>query len=141
MPTRKATALWEGQIQDGKGKMASGSQAFDLPFSFGTRFESEQGTNPEELLGAAHAGCYSMAFSKMLGDAGFTPERIETTAHVRLEQKDGAPAITGISLETTATIPDIDEAKFQEIAKQAKDGCLVSQVLDSSLIDLRGTLK
>jgi osmotically inducible protein OsmC len=140
MPTREATARWEGSIQEGKGTLTSGTGALDHAYSFGSRFESDKGTNPEELIGAAHAGCFSMALSKMLGDAGFPPESIETKARVQLEVKDDGPAITGIALETQASVPEIEEARFQEIADQAKEGCPVSQILDSSLIALRARL-
>jgi osmotically inducible protein OsmC len=103
------------------------------PYSFKTRFEGEQGTNPEELIGAAHAGCFSMAFSMILGLAGFTPDKIETTATVSLEPKDGGFAITSSHLEMTAAIPGIDEATFQDLAAKAKAGCPVSKVLNAAI--------
>ncbi len=114
--------------------MSTGSGALvDKPYSFKTRFEGEQGTNPEELIGAAHAGCFSMAFSLILGEAGFTPDKIETTATVTLEPKDGGFAITASHLDVTAGIPNIDNATFQELAGKAKAGCPVSKVLNATI--------
>src|SRR6187549_3715367 len=99
---QKASAVWQGGLKDGSGTLSTGSGALSAkPYSFKTRFEGEQGTNPEELIGAAHAGCFSMAFSKILGDAGFTPTKIETTAKITLEQKDGGFAITASHLDVT----------------------------------------
>ncbi|MGI6458958.1 MAG: OsmC family protein [Candidatus Hydrogenedentales bacterium] len=140
MPTRKAEAHWEGSLVKGSGSMKLGSGAFEGPFSFGTRFEDTPGTNPEELIGAAHAGCYSMAFSALLGDAGFTPERIDTSAEVTVDQVEGGFAITGIQLTMKARIPGIDPAKFAEIAGQAKEGCPVSKALAGTRIELNATL-
>ncbi len=114
--------------------MSTGSGAIvEKPYSFKTRFEGEQGTNPEELIGAAHAGCFSMAFSMILGGAGFTPERIATTATITLEPKDGGFAITASHLDMTATIPGIDEATFLDLAGKAKAGCPVSKVLNAAI--------
>ncbi|HOF39235.1 MAG TPA: OsmC family protein [Candidatus Hydrogenedentes bacterium] len=140
MPTRKAEAHWEGSLVKGSGSMKLGSGAFEGPFSFGTRFEDKPGTNPEELIGAAHAGCYSMAFSALLGDAGFTPERIDTTADVTVDKVEGGFAITGIQLTMKARIPGIDAARFTEIANQAKEGCPVSKALAGTRIELKATL-
>lgn len=140
MPTRKAEAHWEGSLVKGSGSMKLGSGAFEGPFSFGTRFEDTPGTNPEELIGAAHAGCYSMAFSALLGDAGFTPERIDTSAEVTVDKVEGGFAITGIQLTMKARIPGIDPAKFAEIAGQAKEGCPVSKALAGTRIELNATL-
>lgn len=131
---QKASAVWQGGLKDGSGTLTTGSGALSAkPYSFKTRFEGEQGTNPEELIGAAHAGCFSMAFSKILGDAGFTPTKIETTATITLEQKDGGFAITASHLDMTAVIPGIDDAKFQELAGMAKAGCPVSKVLNATI--------
>ncbi len=131
MPVRTATATWEGALQTGKGTMASGSGAFSFPFSVGTRFGEEAGTNPEELIAAAYAGCYSMALSAMLGRAGYEPERIQTTARVRIQQVEGRFVIDRIELETEAAVPGIDAAKFQEIAEQTKLGCPVGNALSN----------
>jgi osmotically inducible protein OsmC len=131
---QKASAVWHGGLKDGSGTLSTGSGALSAkPYSFKTRFEGEQGTNPEELIGAAHAGCFSMALSKILGDAGFTPTKIETTATITLEQKDGGFAITASHLDVTAVIPGIDDAKFQELAGKAKAGCPVSKVLNANI--------
>ncbi len=129
MPMRTATATWEGSLQGGTGTAMAGSGAFSVRFSFGTRFGEEPGTNPEELIGAAYAGCYSMALSAILGQAGYTPERIRTTARVRIQQVEGGFAIDRIELETEGRVPGIDEAKFQELAEQAKRGCPVGKAL------------
>jgi osmotically inducible protein OsmC len=140
MPAREATARWEGSLQDGSGTMAFGS--FSGPYSFRSRFEDGEGTNPEELLGAAHAGCFSMALSLFLGDAGHTPDSIDTTAKVRIEpQQGGGFAITRSDLVTRARVSGIDEATFQEIAKAAKANCPVSRALAGVEIGLDATLE
>lgn len=131
---QKASAQWKGSLKEGSGILSTGSGALiEKPYSFKTRFEGEQGTNPEELIGAAHAGCFSMAFSMILGDAGFTPDKIETTAAISLEPKDGGFAITASHLDVTATIPGIDDATFQDLAAKAKAGCPVSKVLNADI--------
>jgi len=131
---QKASAQWKGSLKEGSGTLSTGSGALaEKPYSFKTRFEGEQGTNPEELIGAAHAGCFSMAFSMILGQAGFTPDKIETTAAISLEQKDGGFAITASHLDVTASIPGIDEATFQDLAGKAKAGCPVSKVLNAEI--------
>ncbi len=131
---QKASAVWQGSLKEGAGTLSTGSGALVAkPYSFKTRFEGEQGTNPEELIGAAHAGCFSMAFSMILGIAGFTPDKIETTATITLEKKDDGFAITASHLDVTATIPGIDEATFQDLAGKAKVGCPVSKVLNASI--------
>jgi len=141
MPTRKATASWSGDLPNGSGNMAFGSGAFEGAFSFRSRFKDGTGTNPEELIGAAHAGCFSMAFSNILAEAGFTPERVETTAHVTLEMtEDGGPTITNIALDTEADVPGIDNETFQEHAAAAKDGCPVSKALAATDITLNAKL-
>ncbi|MEX2405721.1 MAG: OsmC family protein [Actinomycetota bacterium] len=130
MPVRTADAEWTGTLQEGTGRMRFGGGAFEGQYSFGSRFEEGEGTNPEELIAAAHAGCYSMAFSGNLVKAGFMPERISTTAVVHLDKGEAGFSITGIELITQAKVGgDIDEARFQEIAAQTKDGCPVSQAL------------
>jgi len=131
---QKASAQWHGTLKEGTGTISTGSGALiDKPYSFKTRFEGEQGTNPEELIGAAHAGCFSMAFSMILGLAGFTPDKIATTATITLEPEDGGFAITASHLDVTATIPGIDEATFQDLAGKAKAGCPVSKLLNATI--------
>lgn len=141
MAVRTANAVWEGTLQEGKGNMELGSGAFEGAYSFSTRFEEQPGTNPEELIGAAHAGCYSMALSGGLGRAGFTPTSIATTAKVHLTKGDAGFNISKIELHTEAQVPDIDDAKFQEIAEATKSGCPVSKALASVPIELTAVLK
>jgi osmotically inducible protein OsmC len=140
MPARSSTAVWEGDIMQGHGTMKIGSGAWEGPYSFKSRFEDGKGTNPEELIAAAHAGCYSMALSGALTKAGTPPTRVETTAKVGLEKTDAGFRIPNIHLETKATVPNIDNAKFQEIAEQAKKNCPVSKVLAGAEITLTATL-
>jgi osmotically inducible protein OsmC len=133
MMKRHASAVWKGDLPSGTGTMSVQSGAFkDLPFSFKTRFGDEPGTNPEELIGAAHAGCYSMAFSNELAKAGLTPESVSTKATVTLDTSKGAD-ITAVLLETVASVPGADEAKVREIAEAAKKGCPVSKVLNAEI--------
>jgi lipoyl-dependent peroxiredoxin len=129
MATRNASAEWHGTLQEGDGKMALGSGAFEGPFTFRTRFEGDQGTNPEELIGAAIAGCYSMQLGAMLGEAGSPAEAISTDAKVHLRQQDGMPTITQIDLVTRGRVPGIDDAAFQETAESAKAACLIARAL------------
>jgi lipoyl-dependent peroxiredoxin len=129
MPARTATARWEGGLQQGKGTLRLGSGAFDGQYSFSSRFEEGTGTNPEELIGAAHAGCFTMALSAGLERAGHTANSIDTSARVHLERADGAFRISRIELTTTADVPGIDEADFQEQAQTAKQNCPVSKAL------------
>jgi osmotically inducible protein OsmC len=140
MPGRTAKAVWEGSLKEGKGKMALGSGAFEGQYSFASRFEEGTGTNPEELIAAAHAGCFSMALSAGLGNAGFTPTRIQTDAKVHMALVGTGMKITKIDLNTEAQIPNIDEQKFQEIAENAKKNCPVSQALASVEIGLTAKL-
>jgi osmotically inducible protein OsmC len=140
MATRKADAVWTGGLRDGKGTVRLGSGAFEGSYSFASRFEEAGGTNPEELIAAAHAGCFSMALSAALGKAGFAPQRIATTAKVHLEKVGEAFGITRIELSTDASVPDIDDAKFQEIANQAKENCPVSKALKAVEITLEARL-
>ncbi len=134
---QKASAIWQGSLKEGTGTVSTASGALVAkPYSFKSRFEGEngeKGTNPEELIGAAHAGCFSMALSMILGEAGFTAEKIETTATITLEQKDGGFAVTASHLDLTATIPGIDDAKFQECAAKAKAGCPISKLLNATI--------
>lgn len=140
MPIRKAEAVWEGGLQGGKGKMKLGSGAYEGPYSFKSRFEEGTGTNPEELIGAAHAGCFSMALSAALGRAGFEPKRIHTKADVSLEKVGEGFKITKIHLDTEAEVPDIDEKTFAEHAAGAKKGCPVSVALAATDIELNAKL-
>jgi osmotically inducible protein OsmC len=135
MPVRNASAEWNGSLKEGRGTMRLGSGAFEGRYSFGSRFEEAGGTNPEELIGAAHAGCFSMAFAGGLGRAGFEPKRVATDARVTIEKGEAGFRITRIDLRTEAEVPGIDEAKFREVAEAAKQGCPVSQALAG--VDIR----
>ena len=131
---QKASAVWQGSLKEGSGTLSTGSGALAAkPYSFRTRFEGEPGTNPEELIGAAHAGCFSMAFSMILGMAGLTPDSIETEATVTLEKVDDGFAITSSHLDVKASIPGVDDATFQDLAGKAKAGCPVSKVLNAKI--------
>ena len=131
---RKGSAIWKGGLKDGNGVVSTESGVLSsVPYSFAKRFGDEAGTNPEELIGAAHAGCFSMAFSGQLGEAGFKADKIETTATVTIENAGGGFSITAIHLDMQATIPNIDDSKFQEIAKKAKEGCPVSKLLKAEI--------
>ena len=131
---RNASAEWKGGIKDGKGTISTQSGVLaETQYSFSTRFEDGVGTNPEELIAAAHAGCFSMALSGQLGTAGLTAESIRTTAFVTLDKKDGAFAITAIHLEVKARIPGADEQAFRTAADNAKAGCPVSKVLNAEI--------
>ena len=129
MPTRKAEAEWRGNLQQGRGWMRLGSGAFEGKYSVGTRFGEDPGTNPEELIGAAHAGCFSMAFAGELGKAGFNPDRIHTTEKVHINKEGDGWQIDKVELHTEAEVPGIDDATFQKIANDAKKGCPVSKAL------------
>jgi len=131
---RKASATWRGGLKDGKGILTSPSGVLNsTPYSFQTRFENEPGTNPEELIAAAHAGCFSMALSAQLGGAGMAPERIDTTATVTMEKQDAGFAITKVHLVCRAKVPGADARKFQQTAEAAKSGCPVSKVLNAKI--------
>ncbi len=138
MPVRKANAVWDGDLRSGKGTMKFGT--FEGPYSFSSRFEEGKGSNPEELIGAAHAGCFSMALAGNLFKAGFSPRRINTTANVHLDQVDQGFKITSIELVTEADVPGIDNQKFMEQAEAAKKGCPVSQALSAIEIRLNARL-
>lgn len=129
MPVRTATATWKGALRDGEGTYAVESGTCEGNLSFSKRFEDEPGSNPEELIGAAHAGCFGMAFSNELDQAGYTPNSVDTTAEVYLEQVNGGMGITRIHLIAEADVPDITEDEFQDIGQQAKQNCPVSQAL------------
>lgn len=142
MTVRTANAEWQGKVPDGSGKLALGSGAFRGEYSFRSRMgDGQGGTNPEELLGAAHAACFSMALSLMLGNAGHAPTRVHTDARVHLEQNDGNFAIPLIELETLAEVPGLDDAQFQRIAQVAKTNCPVSKALAGVQIRLTARLK
>lgn len=137
---RIASAVWNGSLKEGKGTMSTQSGVLkSTQYSFATRFADGVGTNPEELIAAAHAGCFSMAFSAELGKAGFTPESIETEARLTLDMHE-KPTITKIHLTMKAKIPNIDQAKFDEISKAAKEGCPVSRLLKAAEITLDASL-
>ena len=140
MPVRKAEAEWDGTLQEGKGQMRFGSGAFEGQYSFGSRFEEGTGTNPEELIAAAHAGCFSMALAGALGRAEFPPSHVSTTADVHLNKTDEGFRIQRIDLHTEASVPGIDDGKFQEIATATKSGCPVSVLLSAAEINLDAKL-
>ena len=140
MSVREAHARWEGNLRDGQGAMRLGSGAFEGRYSFSSRFEEGTGTNPEELIGAAHAGCFSMAFANLLSEAGHVPNRIETKARVHLERVDGKPTISRIELDTEGDVPGIDADTFQSIGEKAKAGCPVSRALAGVQISLEARL-
>ncbi|MCW9708661.1 OsmC family protein [Fodinibius salsisoli] len=137
MPKRKAKSTWNGDLKNGKGKMSFGSGAYEGAYSFKSRFEEGTGTNPEELIGAAHSGCFSMALSADIADAGYSPESVTTSAEVSLE----GGSITTILLKTEASVPDIDEDTFQEIAEGSKENCPVSKALAGVDIKLDASLQ
>lgn len=130
-----ASAVWEGGLKDGKGKLTGGTGVFtDTPYTFAKRFEGAGGgTTPEELIAAAHSGCFAMALSGDLGKAGFTPTRLSVKATVTLEPVDGKPTVSSSALELEATIPGIDDSRFQEIAAGAKAGCPISRLLKTNV--------
>jgi osmotically inducible protein OsmC len=138
MAIRKAKALWEGSLREGHGVMKFGT--FEGPYSFVSRFEEGNGTNPEELIGAAHAGCFSMSLSAGLSRAGFTPQLIQTVAHVTLDKVDGKSRITQIHLECEAEAPGIDPETFAKIAEDSKSNCPVSAALAGVQISLDAKL-
>ncbi|MCH8123836.1 MAG: OsmC family protein [Bacteroidetes bacterium] len=138
---RNASAEWTGSLKEGRGTMSADSGVLkDTQYSFSTRFEDGIGTNPEELIAAAHAGCYSMALSAELGKAGFDPQSVRTSATVTLEMLDGGPTITNVHLVAVANVPGADDEAFQEVANGAKEGCPISRVLDTE-ITLDATLE
>ena len=141
MPTRKASATWEGGLKGGKGSFEGESGAIRGAYSFGSRFEEAGGTNPEELLAAAEAACFSMALSAALEKAGNTPTRVQTSAACTVENTGGGFSITTMKLRTRAQVPGIDEADFQRIAQDAKQNCPVSRALAGVDIQLEATLE
>ncbi|MDX3908631.1 MAG: OsmC family protein [Sphingobium sp.] len=138
---RSGSAEWSGGLKDGKGTISTQSGALNAhPYGFASRFEGVKGTNPEELIGAAHAGCFTMALSMILGEAGLTAEKMDTKAVVTLDQVDGGFAITAVALTLTARIPDADDETFQDLAAKAKANCPVSKLLQTE-ITLSATLE
>ena len=140
MPTRTAEAVWNGSLMEGKGQLSVGSKAFSGAYDWKARAGEGAGTNPEELLGAAHAGCFSMALSHQLAQAGHPPTRVHTTAKVTFEKQAEGFAITRIDLATEAQVPGIDDAAFQKMANGAKEGCPVSKALKATPIHLTAKL-
>jgi osmotically inducible protein OsmC len=140
MPTRNASATWNGDLKAGNGTVKLGSGAYEGKYSFSSRFEEGTGTNPEELIAAAHAGCYSMALAAGLGKNGFAPQRVSTTAKVSIEKVGEGFKITKIRLESEAVVPNIDQSKFNEIANATKTGCPVSGALSAVPIELNARL-
>lgn len=140
MAVRSATAEWKGDLLKGSGTVTGETGAVDGRYSFGSRFEEGEGTNPEELLGAAHAACFSMAFANNLAKAGFTPESVKTEAKVHLEKVDGAQTVTRIVLETRARVPGISREAFDEQAAAAKAGCPISRVVTGTEVQLDARL-
>ena len=140
MIDRKADARWEGTLREGKGTIRLGSGAFEGPYSFGTRFQDAAGTNPEELLGAAHAGCFTMALSMMLTNSGHPPASLETTATVHLDKVGEGFSITGIDLQTKGKVPGQTQEEFQRMAEDAKANCIISKALAGVPMRLQATL-
>jgi osmotically inducible protein OsmC len=140
MAVRKANAVWNGNLTEGQGRMKLASGAYEGAYSFKTRFEEEPGTNPEELIAAAHAGCFSMAFAGGLGRNGFIPKSVATEARVHLTKGEAGFSISRIDLVTEAEVPGISDEKFQEIAAGAKQGCPVSKALAAVEITLQARL-
>lgn len=131
---RRASAVWQGSLKEGKGTVTTASGVLtDTQYSFTSRFEEGTGTNPEELIAAAHAGCFSMALSAILGESGLVPDRIATSATVTFQPVDGAPTLTDIRLEVEAKVPGATEAAFAEAAEKAKTGCPISRVLNTRI--------
>jgi osmotically inducible protein OsmC len=131
---RKGSAVWSGGLKDGKGAISTESGALDAyPYGFASRFEGKKGTNPEELLGAAHAGCFTMALSLILNEAGLTASEMNTSAKVTLEQVEGGFAITAVHLTLTGRVPGADQERFAALAAKAKAGCPVSKVLNAAI--------
>jgi osmotically inducible protein OsmC len=140
MSTSKASAQWEGSLKDGRGSMKPENGA-EVPFSVATRFEGQKGSNPEEMIGAALAGCFSMALTASLGRAGLAPQSVKTSANVQLDRVEGGFAISRIDLETVAKVPGADAAQFQTVAEETKKSCPVSKALAGTTIALRARLE
>jgi len=136
MATHHGRAVWEGDLKRGNGRMILPDSDISAPYSAPSRFENGDGTSPEALIGGAHAGCFSMALAKMLGEAGYAPSQLQTDADVTIEQTDGGFAITSIALRLRAQVPDIAEDEFGKLAGQAKEGCPVSKLVQGATIAL-----
>ena len=141
MPKRTASAVWNGGLKGGNGSFNVERANFEAPYTFSSRFEEASGMSPEDLIAAAHAACFSMAFSGALEKAGFTPEQIQTKAHVTLEAVDGAQTISRILLETSGRVPNIDQAAFQRTAEDAKKNCPVSRLYEGATITVTAKLQ
>ena len=141
MKINKAHAVWNGNLKEGKGKMDFYKSGTSFPYSFKSRFENGEGANPEMLIGAAHAGCFSMALSNMLTEEGYDPVEVSTTAEIKLDSADDGFKIVGSHLIVEADIPGIDKDAFMQIAEKAKDGCPVSQALSALEITMDARLK
>ncbi|MFH1085137.1 MAG: OsmC family protein [Chloroflexota bacterium] len=141
MPVRKGEAIWRGDLRQGHGTVRLGSGLYEGPYSYPSRFEEGEGTNPEELIAAAHAGCYAMALSNLLSSDGYTPRSVYALAQVHLGRVDGRSTITRIDLECEGDVPGIDAATFSDYAERAKTGCPVSKALAAVEITLKATLK
>jgi osmotically inducible protein OsmC len=141
MPVRKGSAVWQGKLKQGDGTVRVGSGAFEGPVSYASRFENGEGTNPEELIGAAHSACFSMALAHKLGENGYEPRTIETSAEVTIEMTAGSFKISSIELDTRARVPDIDREEFRKYAEEAKDTCPVSEALSGVKIKLKSALE
>jgi lipoyl-dependent peroxiredoxin len=139
--TRTSSAHWNGDLKSGNGTMKVGDGHYEGPYTFASRFESGDGTNPEELLAAAHAGCFSMFLSSLLASDGHTPDEVRTEATATLDSVDGAPTITEIALVTVGKVPGIDESTFAEYGQKAKEGCPVSKLFTGATITLDVTLE
>jgi osmotically inducible protein OsmC len=131
MATRSGSAIWKGDLQNGEGNLTVGDGVFEGAYTFKSRFEEGEGTNPEELIAAAHAACFAMAFSNILAESGHTPDSIQANARVSLQEVDGAPTIARITLKVEGSVPGIDESTYQDLAEQAKKDCPVSRALAS----------
>jgi osmotically inducible protein OsmC len=132
--TRNASAVWNGGFKTGEGRLSTGNGLLNnAPYSFKSRFEDGEGTNPEEMIAAAHSGCYAMALTAFLEQAGFAPEMVSVTAEISMDTIDGAPTLTRSNLKTTARVPGIDDAKFQEVAADAKAKCPISRALNMEI--------
>ena len=141
MVVRQSSAVWEGNLKQGRGRMKLASGAYEGPYTYLSRFEQGAGTNPEELIGAAHAGCFSMYFASSLSQKGYVPKSVNTTAAVTLDTVGGGPKITGIQLRTEVDVPGIDDKLFQEIAEYSKANCPVSVALAATPITLEAKLR
>ncbi|MHA7110133.1 OsmC family protein [Sunxiuqinia elliptica] len=141
MKTNQAHAFWKGNLKDGNGRMQFENSDTEFPFSFKSRFEEGVGANPEMLIGSAHAGCFSMAFSNILAEEGYEPVEVATKAKIKLEVVDGAPTITTSHLDVVAEVPNIKEDVFQELATKAKENCPVSRALGSIHITMEAKLR